>query len=168
MFVRSSLFVVIASAWLVTGCERKPQPAQPSADSSKSGAVPHAGSAAKTDRAGLPAPVAGHSGEAVELGESTVNGMRVKASRDQGDLKPGGDAPIDIWLNGGVGDAAAVRFWIGTEDAQGSVKAKADVEAGHWHAHAEVPDPLPVESKLWVEIEAKDGKKSVASFGLSR
>jgi hypothetical protein len=89
-----------------------------------------------------------------------------KASRDQGQIKPGEDAPIDIWLDGGLGNAAAVRFWIGTQDAKGSIKAKAAVEDGHWHTHGEVPDPIPADSKLWVEIEGKDGKNTVVSFDL--
>lgn len=148
--MRMSLFPIamFAAAALLTGCERKPETSEPTPSP-----------APKTE-----APAAGHSGEVIELGETTIDGMKVKASRDKGEIKPGGDSPIDIWIDGGLGDAAAVRFWIGTEDAKGSVKAKADVEAGHWHTHADVPDPLPAGSKLWVEIEAKDGKKTQTSF----
>lgn len=110
--------------------------------------------------------IGGHGGPVIELGTTTVGGTAVRATRDRGDLKPGGDAPIDVWIDGGLGDAAAVRFWIGTQDAKGSIKAKAEVEEGRWHTHTEAPDPLPVASKLWVEIEGKDGTKTVVSFDL--
>ena len=66
--------------------------------------------------------------------------------------------------------ATAVRFWIGTEDAKGSVKAKADIEnpaePNRWHTHAEIPNPLPAGCKLWVEIETDTGEKVVGSFDL--
>jgi hypothetical protein len=108
----------------------------------------------------------GHThGPVTQLGEQTAGGYTVKASRD-GELKPGGDAPIDVWITGGAAKIAAVRFWIGTEDAAGAVKAKAELEKDNWHTHVEVPSPLPAESKLWVEIEAEGGEKTLAGFAL--
>lgn len=107
----------------------------------------------------------GHShGETVALGEQSVGGFQVKASRD-GEIKAGGDAPIDVWVTGGA-KVATVRFWIGTEDGKGSMKAKADLEGDHWHTHVEVPSPLPEGSKLWIEIEAEGGAKSAVAFDL--
>lgn len=107
----------------------------------------------------------GHShGPTTQLGEQTVDGFTIKASRD-GAVTAGGDAPIDVWVTGG-GEVSAVRFWIGTQDAKGSVKARAELERDHWHTHAEVPSPLPPGSKLWVEIEAAQGKKTIAGFDL--
>lgn len=109
----------------------------------------------------------GHHGPAIELGEAQVDKFTVRASRDEAEIKPGGDAPVDVWINGGTGEGVvAVRFWIGTQDASGSVKAKADIESGKWHTHVELPSPMPADSKLWVEIEESGGKKSVASFDL--
>ena len=111
------------------------------------------------------APSDGHThGATIELGEAEAGGFKIKASRD-GDVKAGGEAPIDVWVNGGKG-GNAVRFWIGTEDAKGSVKAKAEVEVDHWHTHAEVPDPMPAGTKLWVEIEGDGGAKTVVGFDL--
>ena len=85
-------------------------------------------------------------------------------------MKAGGDAPIDVWLTGGdISKVTAVRFWIGTESGAESVKARAEIEIpsepNHWHTHAEVPSPIPAESRLWVEIEA-EGQKMVGSFEL--
>ncbi len=101
----------------------------------------------------------------VQMGEQNIAGHKVKAARD-GSGPLGADAPVDIWVDGGTGGMASCRFWIGTEDAKGSVKAKADVEVDHWHTHAEVPQPLPAGSKLWVELETTKGEKHVLSFEL--
>jgi hypothetical protein len=106
----------------------------------------------------------GHHGDLVDLGEISVAGMTVKASTDF-KVEAGGDVPVDIWIDGGLGGASTVRFWIGTEDAKGSIKAKAEVEDGKWHTHAEAPVPLPAGSKLWVEIE-KSGERQVVGFDL--
>jgi hypothetical protein len=66
--------------------------------------------------------------------------------------------------------AIAVRFWIGTEDAVGSMKAKSEIEnpaePNRWHTHADVPNPIPTGSKLWVEIESDTGEKVTGSFDL--
>jgi hypothetical protein len=117
------------------------------------------------DHAGESAPMEdGHSGVVTQLGEQPAGAFTVKASRD-GEIKAGSDAPVDIWVSGGS-PVAAVRFWIGTEDGQGSVKAKAEIEGDHWHTHCDVPSPLPAGAKLWVEVEAESGEKSVCSFEL--
>ena len=125
---------------------------------------------AKTDAATHADSSAGHGGPIVELGTATIGSFSVRASRDQGEIKPGGDAPIDVWLTGGdISKVTAVRFWIGTEQGDQFVKAKADIEIpsepNHWHTHAEVASPLPAGSKLWVEIEV-DGQKHTGSFDL--
>jgi hypothetical protein len=115
-------------------------------------------------------PAAGHVGPVIELGTATIGPFTVRASRDQGEIKAGGDAPIDVWLTASdISKVTAVRFWIGTERGDDFVKAKADIEIpsepNHWHTHAEVPSPLPAGSKLWVEIEI-EGQKQVGSFEL--
>lgn len=153
--------LAVAVALLLSGCDQK------SSETSSGGTATtsdheHDHSTDKKEPAG-DAKV-----EVIELGTATVEGQSVKASRDKGEIKSGGDAPIDIWIDGALGSAEAVRFWIGTEDGTTSVKAKAGVEDNHWHTHAEVPDPLPTDSKLWVEIEGKDAKKSVVSFDLKQ
>jgi len=161
----SKVALLTCVACLIAGCDQKSKSTggggttnkTPSAADKHDDHAGHDHEAGRNDK---------HSGAVVELGETTVDGMKIKASRDKGDIKAGGDSPIDIWVDGGLGGAMAVRFWIGTEDAKGSVKAKAEVEAGHWHTHAEVPSQLPPGSRLWVEVEGKNGKKSLASFDL--
>jgi len=131
----------------------------------------HGGADHDHDHAAVPADAPadgrndGHThGATTQLGEQESGGFKIKASRD-GDLKAGGDAPIDVWVTGGA-KVAAVRFWIGTEDGKGSMKAKAELESDNWHTHAEVPDPLPAGAKLWVEVEAEGGAKTVVGFDL--
>lgn len=111
----------------------------------------------------------GH-GPALELGSSAAGDWTVRASRDESAIFAGGEAPVDVWVTGGTGNVKAVRFWIGVEDAAGSVKALAAIENAsdptHWHTHVEVPQPLPEGSKLWVEVESEAGVQSIASFDL--
>lgn len=108
----------------------------------------------------------GHShGPTVQLGEQQVAGFAVRASRD-GAIAGAADAPIDVWITGGSAKVVSVRFWIGTQDAKGSVKAKAALEKDNWHTHTELPSPMPAQSKLWVEFEVEGGAKHVAGFEL--
>jgi hypothetical protein len=110
----------------------------------------------------------GHHGPALELGSTTIGGWSVRATRDEDEIKAGGEAPVDAYVTG-TGNVTVVRFWIGVEDASGSVKARASIENAekqNWHTHVEVPNPLPEGSKLWVEVEDDSGGKNVASFDL--
>lgn len=117
--------------------------------------------------------MAGHGGPVIELGSATIGAFNAVATRDQAQIVAGKDAPIDVTvtpLAGGSAKATAVRFWIGTEDAKGSVKAKADIEnpaePNRWHTHAEIPNPIPDGAKLWVEIEDDQGARTAGSFDL--
>jgi hypothetical protein len=116
-----------------------------------------------------------HGGPVIDLGTGTIGAFSVKATRDQGQIVAGKDAPVDTTVtpaSGGTAKAVAVRFWIGTEDGKGSVKAKADIEdpkePNRWHTHAEIPNPLPAGSKLWVEIEDDKGAIVTGSFDLKQ
>ncbi len=110
----------------------------------------------------------GHShGPTVELGEQVAGALTIKAARD-GDVTPGGELPVDIWISGGTVRVNSVRFWVGIESGKGSVKAKAALETDNWHNHAEVPSPLPEGSKLWVSVDLSDGTKSLLSFDLKQ
>ena len=100
----------------------------------------------------------------IPIGETTQAGLKLVATMDA-PVKPGGEGAFDVVITGGK--PKAVRFWVGTEDAKGSVKAKAEEETtDNWHTHAEVPDPLPASSKFWVEVEPPTGEAFKASFDL--
>ena len=179
VFLIATLSLTIA----LFGCEKSQEKPAPREDSKPASTKPPGTAkpaAPKTDEHGheghghaaaekpaAPGGPSGHGGEVIELGTNKIGEFTVRASRDKVEFKAGGDAPIDVWVDGGVGNGVtAVRFWIGTEDAKGSIKAKADIEDGKWHTHTEVPDPMPSGSKLWVEIEETGGKKTPGSFDL--
>lgn len=157
--------LLVASMLLNAGCDPKPAPTNPTpapAPSKPEGGSPQA-------------PKSGHGGAIIELGTATIKDLTIRASRDQGEIKAGGDAPIDVWIttsDGKPASVAAVRFWIGTADAKGSIKAKADIEnpkePDHWHTHAEVPAPMPPDAKLWIEVEIERDAKSATSFDLKQ
>lgn len=161
--VRPALLVPPLAACVVAfafaACDKKPQAASNSAKPDQPSGHTHA-------------PGDGHDhghdhghGPATPLGEQAAGGFTVNAVRE-GDVKPGGEATFDIAVSGGVGKPAAVRLWVGTQDAAGSVKAKAEPEGDGWHAHVEVPNPLPAGAKLWVEVESASGEKAAAGFDL--
>lgn len=107
----------------------------------------------------------GH-GAVTALGETSAGGFMVNASLD-GALAAGKEAAINVAISSATAKAAAVRFWIGAEDGKGSMKAKAELESGiNWHTHVDVPSPLAPDAKLWIEIEAEGGAKTVVSFAL--
>lgn len=116
-----------------------------------------------TSPAAPAAPAAGEHAR-LPLGETTVGNLKLVATMDA-PVKAGGEGAFDVVITGGK--PKAVRFWVGTEDAKGSVKAKADEETpNNWHTHVEVPDPLPPGSKFWAEVEPPTGEKFNASFDL--
>ena len=179
VFLLATLFLAV----VVNGCEKTQEKAAPKEDAKAAASNPpatakpispkkdehgHEGHGHEAnDKPAASGAASGHGGEVIALGTTKLGAFEVRASRDKGEIKPGGDAPIDVWIDGGVGKGVtAVRFWIGTDDAKGSIKAKADIEDGKWHTHVVVPSPLPAGSKLWVEVEESGGKKTHGSFDL--
>lgn len=112
----------------------------------------------------------GHHDNPIELGTATIGAYEVRVARDEGPIEPGGDAPIDVWVTGDLAEIIAVRFWVGTEEAIGSIKARGEIEhpdtPNHFHAHADIPDPLPDSSMLWVELDIEGHGKIAHAFDL--
>jgi hypothetical protein len=106
----------------------------------------------------------GH-GDEIALGKQAIGGFEVGVSL-MGAAVAGKEAHVEITVEGGAGKPGGVRVWIGTADAKGSLKARADAEEHGYHAHVETPDPLPAGSKLWVEIEDAKGQAHTGSFDL--
>jgi hypothetical protein len=100
-----------------------------------------------------------HDGPVIDLGSALVAGVKVRATRDAGKVVPGGDVPLDFYVDGDRKGVTSVRFWIGLESGAGSVKALAPVEGDHWHTHVEVPKPMPEGAKAWVEVEGTPAGK---------
>mgnify|MGYP001174123003 CR=1 FL=1 len=157
-FAMLSTMSIVALAAPLGGCEKKLEPSKPATSDTST----------QKDHAHKDGDGHDH-GATTQLGEQSAGGFTIKASRD-GDITPGKDAAIDVWVTAaGGGDArvTAVRFWIGTQDAKGSVKAKAELEKDNWHTHAEIPSTMPAGSKLWVEVETDGGTKTVVGFNLN-
>lgn len=75
------------------------------------------------------------------------------------------DGHFNIRITGG--EVAAVREWVGPEDASGVVVVKTEIENDYHHGHIEMPDPIPVDARLWIEIEAPDGSLYKGSVPLA-
>lgn len=172
-FAHVSAASLVVIAVQLGGCEQKSEPTKPAA-SGQAKPDDHTHGAGDGHAHGTPpsgSSSESHGGDAhgptTQLGEQTAEGFVIKASRD-GAVTPGKDVPVDVWVTGGSGKVGAVRFWVGTRDAKGSVRAKAELEKDNWHTHAEVPNPLPPDSMLWVEVESDGGKKTVVGFDLKQ
>jgi hypothetical protein len=178
----AAMLLLSASFAALAACDRKPAPAgapAPAAgahDHGAAGAHDHgAADAHDHDHAGHDHGADGagdhghHDGPVVDLGRAAVGAFQVAATRDAGDIKPGGEAAFDVEVTGAA-KVAAVRLWVGTRDAKGSMRVRADIEdprnPARWHAHVEVPSPLPEGAALWVEIEDEAGQKTAGSFAL--
>ncbi len=150
--------ILVGVAALSAGCGDEAEiPTGGSADNAPAGSVAPAATPADTDE--------GHHNR-IPLGEKTVGSLKLVATMDAL-LKAagGGDGAFDVVITGGK--PKAVRFWVGTEDAKGSVKARAEEETtDNWHTHAEVPSPLPPGSRFWVEVEPPTAGKFTTSFDL--
>ncbi|MBN8645656.1 MAG: hypothetical protein J0L61_10515, partial [Planctomycetes bacterium] len=106
----------------------------------------------------------GH-GEGGAIGTATIGAWTVSVS---GEIKAGSEAHLDIKLSGSPAKPAAVRVWIGSQDGKGAMKQKADGDGKEYHAHADVPNPIPAGAQLWVEIDDGKGSKSVGGFPISK
>jgi len=78
-----------------------------------------------------------------------------------GEISAGGEAHLDIVLSGPAKAPKALRLWFGVKSAKGSMKAKAGKghSPGEYHVEVEIPEEMPENSKLWVEIQDSDGRK---------
>lgn len=75
------------------------------------------------------------------------------------------DGHFNLTITGG--EIAAVREWVGPEDASGVVVVKTEIENGYYHGHIEMPAPVPADARLWVEIETPDGQRLKGSTPLN-
>ena len=149
---------ILASAAVLAGCKEE--------TSTTSTPGPQAPTTPAVTQPGTKAPDSEAHPNRIELGSKSVAGLDLKAMQD-GPVKAGGEGAFDLVITGGK--PKAVRFWVGTEDGKGSVKARAEEETpGNWHTHVEVPDPLPAGSKFYAEVEPATGEKFTESFDLKQ
>ena len=160
--------VLLTGSLLLAGCAEESGTGTGTAGGTATGTASSSGTMSQSATAPATAPGAadGDHPNAVSLGEETIGGLQLKAMQD-GAVKPGGEGAFDLNVTGPK--PKAVRFWVGVESGEGSVKARAEEEsAGNWHTHVEVPDPLPPGSRFWVEVEPQQGQKQTVSFDLKQ
>jgi len=75
------------------------------------------------------------------------------------------DGHFNLKISGG--EVAAVREWVGPEDASGVMVAKTEIERDYYHGHVEMPNAIPADARLWIEIETTDGQRLKGSTPLS-
>lgn len=112
---------------------------------------------------------AGHGhGTAQDLGTTTVAGLKITVAQ-MGEVKKGGSGVFEVIVSDQAAPKPkAVRAWVGTAGAEGSVKGKGAANGNVYDVHVEIPATFGDSSKLWVEIEPATGKKEKASFDLKR
>lgn len=74
------------------------------------------------------------------------------------------DGHFNIRITGG--EVTAVREWVGPEDASGVVVVKTEIENDYHHGHVEMPNPIPADARLWIEIETPSGERLKGSTPL--
>jgi hypothetical protein len=149
----SLTFALSAALAMAGGCKKEDAP------------TPAANPAAPAAKPGAAGGKDSHANQ-VAIGELEKNGLKFKAVQDE-PVKAGGEAAFDLLVTGypAGGKPKAVRFWVGVESGDGSLKAKASEESpDSWHTHAEVPNPMPAGSKFWAEVEPATGEKFSVSF----
>ncbi|MDA1008100.1 MAG: hypothetical protein O2800_03725 [Planctomycetota bacterium] len=166
-----SLNAIVCSSFVTTlsvliGCGDKTPAPQPATTAPTAAADDHGHDDHGHDDHGghVPAPV-------VDLGSTTIGPFQIIAQRDAGAVVAGGEIAVDVDVTSTTTKAIAVRFWVGTEDAKGSMKAKADIEnptsPNRWHTHVELPSPMTSDARLWIEIETASGERSTGSVVIS-
>jgi hypothetical protein len=113
-------------------------------------------------------PEAAHEGESLkaDLGTTEIAGLKLRVT--QGMLvAAGGEGAFDLTVEGAK-PPKAIRGWVGTADAKGSLKAKAEKGEAGWHLHLEVPKTLGADAMLWIDVEPAAGPKGRASFAVKR
>lgn len=82
-----------------------------------------------------------------------------------GEVEAGKPVDFDIKLINAKDDPKALRAWVGLEDSK--EKAQGTKGATTYTGQIAVPNPLPENAKLWVEIETSAGV-SKGSFELDK
>ena len=95
------------------------------------------------------------------LGSVKIGGYEVTVGQEA-PVVAGTESSFHVKISGGK--VKAVSTWIGTHDGNGSAKLKAEPEGDDFHAHPKAPNPVPVGSALWIELETKDATKLVGSI----
>ncbi len=102
----------------------------------------------------------GEEEQVTELAPITIGPYKVSANYEG----PLADGHFNLHVTGP--EFAAIRQWVGPEDASGVLVSKAEVMPDHIHAGVEMPDPIPADARFWIEIETPDGERLRGSMPL--
>lgn len=142
--MKRSLTGMLVTSLLLAGCGGKPEPAD------MAGAQPTAAGVAVTN---------------YEIPMTTLQPLKIGPY----DVVPMyeeelSDGHFNLKITGG--EVAAVREWVGPEDASGVAVVKTEIENDYHHGHVDMPDPIPADARLWIEIETPSGERLKGSTPL--
>jgi hypothetical protein len=103
--------------------------------------------------------------EAKPIGEVTLGGT-VFTVELENKLEAGKEVEIKLTPKGEL-PKGKVRGWIGIESGKGSMKGHSHAEDGGLCIHAEAPETIAADAKIWLEIEV-DGAKTKVSVALPK
>jgi len=114
-----------------------------------------------------PAPADGGAHEHAEepLGKHRIGDLEVELAQGHGPVVAGREAHLVVKLPFSDRGSTVVRAWLGTQDRTLSYVGKGAYAAAHddYDVHATAPDPLPADTRWWIEIEKPDGTRLVGS-----
>jgi hypothetical protein len=100
-----------------------------------------------------------------KLGEVTLGGT-VFAVELEGKVEAGKEVEIKLTPKGAL-PSGKIRGWIGIESGKGSMKGHSHKEDDGLCVHAEAPEAIAADAKVWLEIEV-DGAKSKVGLALPK
>lgn len=95
--------------------------------------------------------------EVRSLGSVRIGSYEVEALQE-GKVEPGKEATFELRLKNASAEPDAIRVWIGIESGRGSAKGKAHKHGEKIEVHCDVPNPIPAESRFWIELETAGEK----------
>jgi len=144
---------ILAVSLFLAACGGQPPTESPAQSEQPDTTMEAPDAAAETPDAAPEADPYSELGEHTKLNPLAIGDYNIRAIHI-GDVALG---HFNLYIEGG--EPAAVRAWVGDENADGVVVTLAEFEVDHHCAHIEVPTPLPADAKLWVEIESPDGER---------
>lgn len=100
-----------------------------------------------------------------KLGEVTLGGT-VFTVELEGKVEPGKEVEIKLTPKGAL-PAGKIRGWIGIESGKGSMKGHSHKEDDGLCVHAEAPETIAADAKVWLELDV-DGTKTKVGLGLPK
>jgi hypothetical protein len=152
--------MIFSATTVVSGCKEDEQQNQPAALPAASKPQPAAEHKDDHDHDG-----GVHGGPKHDLGNQKVGDLTI-AVKQVGEVTAGKEGTFEITVTG-ASKPKAIRAWVGVNTGEGSTKVKARETHEFFDADLEVPDPLPANSKLWIELELANETKTI-SFDLKK